>query len=462
MASSHRFLDSLILIAMLSFGAPTFAEEDCTEKKRTVFQELGLKDSKSKPQLLDCSWIRDAFTMLKSPRIPISSWEYEGGFRLTTKATSDNAKATIDFSLGIFSLSASKKSIFVASHPQFGGVGEISIPPIVASKDIEDFEVGTYVLQGFQSINNTPRVSTGIAGYFRITGIKQIDDALMVNYINWYDANGTETDTSIMIWQANNLANSKMYGPYQLEGAAHAAGWLSEIPHELQALFEATHITGSQSNASIASRLSIGPTAFAFNPRKSVVYGPPGSVETETLLDFSMRQPLFDHSVYKLQPDYRSLSLNSDGRNKMWTLSSGASFGFIVPGTRTYLTLGKSAGHESGIGYKIKQSNGHQCGGPCPFDADDYYSYYWAWDIADLLRVKLGLALPHSLQPYEHGKFPLPTSFKGLAIGGADYDEEQRKLYISLTKGDTLGKYARPPLFLTYKLKATTENAESK
>ena len=145
---------------MLSFGAPTFAEEECTEKKRIVFQELGLKDSKSKPQLLDCSWIRDAFTMLKSPRIPISAWEYEGGFRLTTKATSDNAKATIDFSLGIFSLSASKKSIFIASHPQFGGIGEISIPPIVASKDIEDFEVGTSVLQGFQSINNTPHVST--------------------------------------------------------------------------------------------------------------------------------------------------------------------------------------------------------------------------------------------------------------------------------------------------------------
>lgn len=69
---------------MLSFGSPVFAEEDCTEKKRFVYQELGLKDSNSN-KLLDCNGIRDAFTMLKSPRIPISSWEYEGGFRLTTK-----------------------------------------------------------------------------------------------------------------------------------------------------------------------------------------------------------------------------------------------------------------------------------------------------------------------------------------------------------------------------------------
>ena len=461
MTSSHRFLNSLMLIAMLSFGSPTFAEEDCTEKKRFVYQGLGLKDNKSK-QLLDCNWVRDAFRMLKSPKIPISAWEYEGGFRLTSKTTSDNPKATLDFSLGIFSLSSSKKSIFVASHPEFGGIGEILIPPIVASTDIEDFEVGTSVLQGFQSINDTPRVSTGIAGFFRITGIKQIDDALMVNYINWYDADGTETDTSIMIWQANKLASSKMYGPYQLEGAAHAAGWLSKIPKEFQTLFDASHISGSQSNASIVSRLSVGPTAFAFNPRKSVVYGPSGSVETEALMDFSMKHPLYDHSVYHNTPDYHSLSLNSDGLNKMWTLSSGASFGFIVPGTRTYLTLGKSAGHESRIGYKIKQNNGHQCGGPCPYDADDYYSYYWAWDIADLLRVKLNLAQPHSLQPYEHGKFPLPTNFKGLAIGGADYDEERGKLFISLTNGDTVGRYARPPLFLTYKLKAITENAESK
>ena len=132
-----------------------------------------------------------------------------------------------------------------------------------------------------------------------------------------------------------------------------------------------------------------------------------------------MKNPLYDHSVYEYQPEFKPLSINEDGLNKMWTLSSGASFGFIIPGTRTYLTLGKSAGHESGIGYKIEQNNGHKCGGPCPYDASDYYSFYWAWDVVDLLKAKLNLTMPYNLQPYEHGKFPLPARYKGLAIGGA-------------------------------------------
>ena len=453
----------LLLIVVSVFGSTSVtkasASEQCDDKRQEVSQYLGLNQKKA---LLTCTQVNQAYELIHSPKLDISAWEYEGGFRLSTKRAGKAENSTVDFSLGIFSLSTSKKSMFVASNPRLGGIGEFLIPPITKSEDLRDFVKGETVLQNFIPLINNPRVSTGIGGYFRITGIKQIDNALMVNYINWYDATATETDTSIMIWNANNLAESKMYGPYQLQGAAHAAGWLSEIPSNLTDLFDASHITGSQSNAAISSRLSIGPTAFAFNPRKDVIYGPSGFVQTQALLDFSMKNPLYDHSVYEFQPDFKPLSINEDGLNKMWTLSSGASFGFIIPGTRTYLTLGKSAGHESGIGYKIEQNNGHKCGGPCPYDASDYYSFYWAWDVVDLLKAKLNLTMPYNLQPYEHGKFPLPARYKGLAIGGADYDAEQGRLFISLTKGDTLGKYARPPLFLTYKRKVSTLKNETK
>lgn len=454
-----RLLLLVLTVLGLTCTTTALADELCDAKRQEVLQHLGL--SLEKQGLLSCSQVNEALALIHSPKLDISAWEYEGGFRLSTTRTGETENETLDFSLGIFSLSASKNSIFVASHPGFGGVGEYLIPPITKSEDLRDFVKGETVLQNFIPLINNPKVSTGIQGFFRITGIKQIDNALMVNFINWYDATGTETDTSIMIWDANNLAESKMYGPYQLQGAAHAAGWLSEIPPNLTDLFGASHITGSQTNASIASRLSIGPTAFAFNPRKHVVYGPSGTVETKALLDFSQENPLYDRNIFKKKPVFEPYSLNSDGRNKLWTLSSGAAFGFMVPGSRTYLTLGKSAGHESGIGYKIVQNNGHQCGGPCPFDAADYYSYYWAWDIVDLLKAKLGLIEPFEIMPYEHGKFPLPAAYKGLAIGGADYDAEQGRLFIAVTNGDTLGKYARPPLFLTYKRKKTTQQNET-
>lgn len=453
-------LSLLVVMAVLgaTYTANALADEHCGASRQEVLQYLGLEQKETS---LTCSQVNEALALIHSPKLTISDWEYEGGFRLSTKRAGETENSTVDFSLGIFSLSTSKKSMFVASNPRLGGIGEFLIPPITKSEDLRDFVTGETVLQNFIPLINNPRVLTGIDGYFRITGVKQIDNALMVNYINWYDAPGTETDTSLMIWDANNLAESKMYGPYQLQGAAHAAGWLTEIPPNLIDLFGATHITGSQLDAAISSRLSIGPTAFAFNPRKYVVYGPSGFVETQAMLDFSMKKPLYDRSVYEHQPDYRALSINKDGLNKMWTLSSGASFGFIVPGTRTYLTLGKSAGHESGIGYKIEQSNGHKCGGPCPYDASDYYSFYWAWDVVDLLKAKFNVIQPYNQQPYEHGKFPLPAAYKGLAIGGADYDAEQGRLFIALTKGDTLGKYARPPLFLTYKRKIATQEDET-
>ena len=50
--------------------------------------------------------------------------------------------------------------------------------------------------------------NTGIDNYFRPTGMAKIDNALMVNYINWYDARVTEIDTSVMFWDSENLTDS--------------------------------------------------------------------------------------------------------------------------------------------------------------------------------------------------------------------------------------------------------------
>jgi len=70
-----------------------------------------------------------------------------------------------------------------------------------------------------------------------------------------------------------------------------------------------------------------------------------------------------------------------------------------------------------GIGYKPTQSDGNVCGGPCPYDADDYYNYYWLWDVNDLLAVKNGTLNPHDVRPYDYGVFNAPF---GASTGAYD------------------------------------------
>jgi hypothetical protein len=62
-------------------------------------------------------------------------------------------------------------------------------------------------------------------------------------------------------------------------------------------------------------------------------------------------------------------------------------YGVLLPDTRTYLVVGSSAGHRSGIGYKITQDDDTECGGYCAYSADDSYGYYWMFGVDDLPAV---------------------------------------------------------------------------
>ena len=90
-----------------------------------------------------------------------------------------------------------------------------------------------------------------------------------------------------------------------------------------------------------------------------------GLILTDSLMDFSLKHPIV--------PDQYNKSL----KNNLWTELSAAHYGFIIPNTSSYLVIGKSGGHNSGIGYKITQDNGRECGGPCSVKAGDSYNYFW-------------------------------------------------------------------------------------
>ena len=110
-----------------------------------------------------------------------------------------------------------------------------------------------------------------------------------------------------------------------------------------------------------------------------------------------------------------------------------------MPGTRTYATFGSLAGRDSGLGYKITQDNGNLCGGYCPREADDEHTYYWFFDVNDLVRVKTGELAASAVRPYEYGVFPAPfqPAVGANGITGGSYNEASGLLYLTLDQANT-------------------------
>ncbi len=133
----------------------------------------------------------------------------------------------------------------------------------------------------------------------------------------------------------------------------------------------------------------------------------------------------------------------------LWNILSRGVYAFFVPGTRTFAVIGSSGGLESGIGYKAVQSDGNECGGPCSYEPDDSYNYYWLFD-ADAILAAANLWEP---QPYAFGIWEVPFDAGGEhKVIGATLDAETGTLYVALGNAGQLGDYDRPPLILTYAL----------
>lgn len=391
-------------------------------------------------------------SVIRYPLFNIEQLEYKGGFRTTGRFYQKEKGNSLNYSGGVFTYNAKNHSIFIIGHPEYAAVAEIKIPPLVESSSVGDFNVASQLIQSFTRFHKTKRVDTGIRNHFRVTGLGLVGKGLMVNYIDWYDAGGKETDTSVFFDDASDLAHSKINGPYQLQGAAHSAGWISKIPTEWQKSLGGTHISGSQPNASIISRRSVGPSAFVITPEESILQQGQGGVPASGLLDFPLANLLYDKSAYpgKIYPD--DILRNDNGKNQLWTFLSGAGYGFIIPGTSTYMTIGRSGGHKTGVGYKIKQDDGRLCGGYCAVSADDYSSYYWLWDVNELLKVKSGLIKSYDVRPYDYGEFPTPFKDKRAMVSGGAYDQDSGLLYLSIPGADKLNKYLRPPVVLVYEI----------
>ena len=378
------------------------------------------------------------------PLLDIGDFEYVGAFRLPADTY---GSSSLNYSEGPLAFNPSNQSILIVGHNHHQEIAEFAIPSIVNSTALGDLNMAGAPLQSFTSVldgapGGNPQDLNRIGGMAVLESLS--GPRLVLNAYEYYDAPADNTQTTLVVDDPDDVEGAVMGGFYTFEGGAgHTSGWISPIPPEWQDSLGGTYITGQSSGIPIISRTSVGPSAFAFNPADLLDSTTvPTPVPTTTLLDFSLGNPL-----------HGDLS-NSSGTNDLWTHLSRATYGIILPGTRTYATFGHSGGHgPDGVCYKCEQDNGNLCGGYCAPDHEDYYQYVWLWDVNDLLAVKKGTMNSYDVKPYSYGAFSTPFENGTHEIGGGAYDPETGYLHLTIQKADRdQGTYANPPVVVLYKV----------
>lgn len=384
--------------------------------------------------------------VLSLPRINMNDFKYHGAFRLpiTTYGDSSAARAEGDITLG-----SNGSSFFLAGKKRDQAIAEFSIPQLVNSKELNTLNFASNI-QPFVKVLELPETGNQ-QNMNRIGGMEYVDGKLLVNTFEYYDAPADNTHTTLVLRDAENIEASTVDGFYGYDARAHASGWISPIPVNLQGILGGKYITGHSNGTPIIGRHSVGPSAFVIDPNTHIFGKNAGSsIPTISLADFSLNNPMGD-----VKNEGQEYINNWNLTNNLWTRISKATYGFIVPGTRTYAVIGYSGGHKSGIGYKITQDTGIVCPGPCAYETDDYYNYIWFFDLNDLLQVKNGLIPAHEVVPYNYGKFDVPFQPKiGInPIVGGTYDSAKDILYITVMRADTLqSNFDTTPVIVAYKL----------
>lgn len=369
--------------------------------------------------------------------LSIDDFDYTGAYRLSS---AEFGESNLNYAVGTLAYNPERHSLFIVGHAHHDGVAEFAIPTPVKGETLEELPVVEQPEQDFvRFLNAVPNGNPDSLD--RITGMLVVEGQLIINAEKWYDASGSAQDTTLVVREADNLTASPVDGYFQMEGRATAAGYMAPIPSHWEPAFGGTHLTGWASNYSIISRYSVGPSLFVFDPDE-ILDTPPiteGPISTQKFM-------AFPHST----GDYLAadaLETQEGSASPLWNFLSRAVYGVIIPGSRTFAVFGSSGGVHSGIGYKITQDNDNLCGGYCAYQSDDYYNYYWFFDLQDILDA----TEPHAIQPYAYGAWEVPFDNNGShsIIGGA-YDFDSRVLYLALANAGRVGEYDRPPLIVTF------------
>lgn len=393
---------------------------------------------------------------LDFPRISISDIDktFIGAFKVEHRSQADiddpSESLNTGYANGRIAYRAKSESVFIDSHVYADAVGEFKIPQKLSTSANPANLPNATLIQDFEPLLDKPTL-TSSEDINSLGGMAVIKEELFVQAYRYYDAPAKGEQTTLVVRDSQNLPDSRVDGFFKLQGAAKTVSYLSPIPKAWQSTLQGDYLAGNGGGIPIVGRLSVGPSLFALrsNDFKNQTSG---QIPSREWLSYSLSKPL--SSTPGVWDDYNQTGIDSNFSvsNRLWTHDSAAWFGFIPNGTRTFVVLGKSGMHNSGGGYKITQTNGNVCGGPCPYDPLDTSPYYWLYDLKDILSS----GQSDTVLPYEFGEFNTRyvhsngNGITGTVSGGA-YDPASGKLLL-LLKSATESTNQGSPIVAVYQL----------
>jgi hypothetical protein len=352
---------------------------------------------------------------------------FAGAFKLPKGSSGKGKHCNFAYATGAIAYDSDRNSFYVSGHRYLKGVAEISNPGLVNTTDMSMLPRAAYVQSFRQLMNHMPSGNPDKLG--EVGGAYVEKGELLFTAYEFYDADCSAREVFGVLKGTADMGKATIVGFYETGHGAHTAGWVSPVPPEHQSALKGTHIMASGQSQSIAGRYPLRPTAFSF--KGSDVFG------NENIQDPLKVTRLIDGNLQNTLP------------GEMWNHSlDEASYGIIVPGTKTYIAFGHRGGMFCKIGYKITTDDGRHTGGYAAQDDDDHYMYYWMYNVDDMTRAARGEISPYKVYPYEHGMLPLPflSPNNSGSIGGGTWDPKTKTVYLTLMGRERASRYTVLPI----------------
>ena len=366
--------------------------------------------------------------------LPLANWSsfvYQGACKLNN---ADVGTSGLRNNTSAIAVDVPNSRVFAISHSWEYHLGAFALPTLSTSTDYNALPVGANTQPFFNHKTKPPVALSGTSTVDIPTYLALVNGELVCNMAPYYTGAGVSPETTFVLQNPNDLANSAAKGWHKLDVAEKGSQWITPIPTEWQTLLGGDTLWGA-SNAKLAinSRLTMGVSAYAVSSASFT-----GAVADSVTIPTTQ---LMGHTLDK-QMHYDRLS--QERLNDLWGEFGGAHSGFIIPGTRTYCVIGTHGG-EKGTQYKLADDVGTVSGGYAPrFIGDNYYKY-WLFDLNDLIAAKNGQRAKHDVLPYSYGKFSHPFQYltnssldaDGFSsVGGMSWDMNTKTFYMFMRYND--------------------------
>lgn len=398
---------------------------------------------------------------------------YIGSFKVPLGDLGGPAYRGLNYGGEAIAYNPDNNSLFITGHASDKLVAEISIPPLVNSKNLSDLN-RAIVLQNLADIaeGNINKVqedgTTDIGNGAKIGGLLKYGNKLIAGVYSYYDgqylATRSHFTSGLKLATTGDFSGMLKVGnkPDPVPNAGMIGGYMAPIPPAWQQRLGGKVLSGI-STLAILGRTSSGSAAFAIDPDafSKEVIAPATALLYYPLTNQTIGTYQTSGTLYNKGTHHVGIFFPSGTRSILYTGRQGLGPACYGQGTNIEIEHGNKYNYDppknTCMGVPMTDTQNPCCYDPLNLGkgphAYPYSEYVWAYDAEDLERVRLGGRIvdnpspnlvdgllptstetykPWHIKPYAYWSMTYPfTSTRSITNGAAAYDDTNQILYLA-------------------------------